>query len=67
MRLSAEGPDRSGGYKFGWEHIQILDEAPTEAYKTKPQHTRQSPNILNKEPTYSTSVASDMTTANYRY
>ena len=37
---AAVGPG-GGGDKLGWGHIKILDKAPTEAYKTKPQHTRQ--------------------------
>ena len=37
---SAEGPGGRGD-KLGWGHIKILDKAPTEAYKTKPQQTKQ--------------------------
>ena len=30
-----------GGDKLGWGHTRILDKAPTKAYKTKPQQTKQ--------------------------
>ena len=32
---------RKGGDELGWAHTQILDKAPTKAYKRKPQQTRQ--------------------------
>ena len=43
---SAEGPrggGQGGGGNLEQGHMKILYEASTEAYKTKPRHTRQSP------------------------
>ena len=64
-RAVRRGSRGEGGNKLGWGHIKVQDKAPTEAYKTKPQHTGrnsnpsvlekpqhagQSPNILSKPP-----------------